>query len=64
MPRLWKIGTWERLTWFTRTARLLRSLGSVGAIGEVGEVGAEAYVPTKTSHTFTIPPLAAGVEFW
>lgn len=45
-------------------ARLLRSLGAVGAVGEVGEVGKEAYVPTKVTRTFVIPPLAAGVEFW
>ena len=45
-------------------ARLLRSLGAVGAVGEVGEVGEEAYVPTKVTRIFVIPPLAAGVEFW
>lgn len=44
-------------------ARLLRSLGAVGAVGEVGEVGKEAYIPTKVTRTFVIPPLAAGVEF-
>ena len=46
------------------TGRLLRSLGAVGAIGEVGEIGEEAYVPTKVTRTFVIPPLAAGVQFW
>ena len=45
-------------------ARLLRSLGAVGAVGEVGKVGEEAYIPTKVTRTFVIPPLAAGVEFW
>ena len=45
-------------------ARLLRSLGAIGAVGEVGETGEEAYVPTKVTRTFVIPPLAAGVQFW
>ena len=52
------------LTGFLRLGRLLRSLGSIGAVGEVSEAGTEAYVPTKMSHTFIVPPLAAGVEFW
>lgn len=43
--------------------RILRSLESTGAIGVVGDIGNEAYVPTSTTRTFIIPPLAAGVEF-
>lgn len=61
-PELNTSHTDHRLTPFV--ARLLRSLGAVGAVGEVGKVGEEAYIPTKVTRTFVIPPLAAGVEFW